>query len=96
MTEVLTLMDNVCGTTKVDPAYDYQAFSQVASADKFEKLRQAFILFDKDKSGRIKTSGKTRLNKQQCATEKSTVVWHRKGSGIGCSVRGVGALVGGV
>ena len=64
MTEVLTLMDNVSGTTKVDPAYDYQAFSQVASADKFEKLRQAFILFDKDKSGRIKTSGKTRLNKQ--------------------------------
>ena len=62
MTEVLSLMDSVSGTTKVDPAYDYQAFSQVASAEKFEKLKKAFILFDKDKSGRIKTSGKTRPN----------------------------------
>ena len=54
MSEVLSLVENVSGST---PAYNYSAFSQIAE-EKFEKLKQAFVTFDKDQSGRIKTSGK--------------------------------------
>ena len=58
MSEVLSLMETVSGTaTKNNLAYDYQTFSQVP-LERFQKLKEAFIVFDKDKSGQIKTSGK--------------------------------------
>jgi len=43
-------------TTKTHPAYDYIAFTQVPK-ERFEELKKAFVIYDKDKSGKIKTTG---------------------------------------
>jgi Ca2+-binding EF-hand superfamily protein len=41
---------------KTHPAYDYISFTQVPY-DRFEDLKRAFILYDKQKKGEIKASG---------------------------------------
>ena len=56
MSEVLSLMDKVSSSTKVHPAYDYISFTQIPK-DRFEELKKAFVLYDKEKRGEIKTAG---------------------------------------
>ncbi len=56
MTEVLSLMDKVSSTTKSHPAYDYISFTQIPK-ERFEELKKAFVLYDKEKKGQIKTTG---------------------------------------
>ena len=49
-------MDKVSSSTKVHPAYDYISFTQIPK-DRFEELKKAFVLYDKEKRGEIKTAG---------------------------------------
>ena len=56
MSEVLSLMDKVSGSTKVHPAYDYISFTQIPK-DRFEELKKAFVLYDREKRGEIKSTG---------------------------------------
>jgi Ca2+-binding EF-hand superfamily protein len=54
--KIVVVCKLVNSSAKVHPAYDHIAFSQVPK-ERFEELKKAFVLYDKDKSGKIKTTG---------------------------------------
>ena len=50
------MMDKVSSSAKVHPAYDHIAFTQIPK-ERFEDLKKAFVVYDKEKKGEIKTVG---------------------------------------
>ena len=87
MTEVLSLMDKVSSSAKVHPAYDHIAFTQIPK-ERFEDLKKAFVVYDKEKKGEIKTVGKIarhQFSVKILCTKNATVC----GSGCGSVARAV-------
>jgi len=66
MNEVLTLID-ITKPEKISPLYDRATYPQVSDL-RFEELKVAFMQYDTDKSGKIKTAGETRVSDKNSDT----------------------------